>query len=195
MQHFTGLYLALFFQFSFFYLRSKYALTVAIVTFAALIVLQMTLKVLNPTDFAAGLFYLFNMTIVGHGVCVHAERVSRERFSAERALASLNNEISMTNVELERKNTELEISKKDQEIKTNALLALKEQQMLAAEAASKDKSNFLAAATHDLRQPMHALNLFLQAASEAINHGEFKEAERLINKRMRPVFRDSRRDS
>ena len=64
MQHFTGLYLALFFQFSFFYLRSKYALTVAIVTFAALILLQLTLKVLNPTDFAAGLFYLFNMTIV-----------------------------------------------------------------------------------------------------------------------------------
>jgi two-component system, sensor histidine kinase len=181
MQHFTGLYLALFFQFSFFYLRSKYALTVAIVTFAALILLQLTLKVLNPTDFAAGLFYLFNMTIVGHGVCVHAERVSRERFSAERALASLNNEISMTNVELERKNTELEISKKDQEIKTNALLALKEQQMLAAEASSKDKSNFLAAATHDLRQPMHALNLFLQAASEAISHGEFKEAGRLID--------------
>ncbi|SAL78762.1 integral membrane sensor hybrid histidine kinase [Caballeronia choica] len=181
MQHFTGLYLALFFQFSFFYLRSKYALTVAIVTFAALILLQLTLKVLNPTDFAAGLFYLFNMTIVGHGVCVHAERVSRERFSAERALASLNNEISMTNVELERKNTELEISKKDQEIKTNALLALKEQQMLAAEASSKDKSNFLAAATHDLRQPMHALNLFLQAASEAIGHGEFKEAGRLID--------------
>ncbi len=181
MQHFTGLYLALFFQFSFFYLKSRLALTVAIVTCAALIVLQLTSKVLNPTDFAAGLFYLFNMTIVGHGVCVHAERVSRERFSAERTLASLNNVLSMTNVELERKNSELEVSKKDQEIKTNALLALKEQQMLAAEMASKNKSNFLAAATHDLRQPMHALNLFLQASSEAICNGEFKEAGRLID--------------
>jgi two-component system, sensor histidine kinase len=180
-QHFPGLYLSLFFQFSFFYLRSKLALMVAIVTFAALLVLGSTTTVLNPGDFAAGLFYLFNMTVVGHGVCAHAERVSRERFSAERALASLNNELSMTNVELERKNSELEISKKDQEIKTNALLSLKEQQMLAAEAASKDKSNFLAAATHDLRQPMHALNLFLQAASEAIRNGEFEEARRLID--------------
>ncbi|QIL91649.1 response regulator [Microbulbifer sp. SH-1] len=33
----------------------------------------------------------------------------------------------------------------------------------AAEEASRDKSRFLAAASHDLRQPMHALGLFLEA--------------------------------
>ena len=50
--------------------------------------------------------------------------------------------------------------KKDQDTKTNALLALKEQQMLAAETASKDKSNFLAggnarfAPTHARAQPL-----------------------------------------
>jgi len=33
----------------------------------------------------------------------------------------------------------------------------------AAEAASQDKSRFLAAASHDLRQPLHALGLFAQA--------------------------------
>lgn len=53
--------------------------------------------------------------------------------------------------------------------------------MIAAQTASREKSNFLAAATHDLRQPMHALNLFLQAAAEAIRHGEFAQAERLID--------------
>jgi signal transduction histidine kinase len=180
-QHFPGLYLALFFQFSFFYLRSKSALTVAILTLGAVIFLQVAFNVLHPADFGAGMFYLINMAVVGHGVCVHAERVSRERYAAERELASLNRDLSTANVELGRKNTELEISKKDQEIKTNALLALKEQQMRAAEAASKDKSNFLAAATHDLRQPMHALNLFLQASSEAIRRGEFREAGRLID--------------
>jgi nitrogen-specific signal transduction histidine kinase len=72
-------------------------------------------------------------------------------------------------------------SKKDQDTKTNALLALKEQQMLAAETASREKSNFLAAATHDLRQPMHALNLFLQAAAEALHHDDVTEAARLID--------------
>lgn len=180
-QYFIGLYLALFFQFSFFYLKSRAALTVGVVTFVTVILLQITIRILNPEDFFAGLFYMFNVIIIGHGVCVHAERVSRERYSAERALASLNDELLTANVELERKNRQLQASKKDQETKTNALLALKEQQMLAAETASKEKSNFLAAATHDLRQPMHALNLFLQAAAEAIRNGDFAEAERLID--------------
>jgi signal transduction histidine kinase len=180
-QHFPGLYLALFFQFSFFYLKSRYALTVAILTLGGVVFIQAAFNVLLPADFGAGMFYLVNMAIVGHGVCVHAERVSRERYAAERELASVNSELSDANVELARKNDELEVSRKDQEVKTNALLALKEQQMLAAETASRDKSNFLAAATHDLRQPMHALNLFLQAASEAIRRGEFREAGRLID--------------
>ncbi|GAB5094673.1 hybrid sensor histidine kinase/response regulator [Caballeronia sp. LP006] len=180
-QHFTGLCLALFVQFSFFYLRSRVVLTAGIVTMASIVVLQLTAHLLNPENFFAGLFYMFNVIVVGHGVCVHAERVSRERFSAERALASLNDELRAANGSLARKNDELEISRKDQENKTTALLALREQQMIAAQTASREKSNFLAAATHDLRQPMHALNLFLQAAAEAIRNGEFEQAERLID--------------
>ncbi|WP_250514909.1 hybrid sensor histidine kinase/response regulator [Caballeronia sp. INDeC2] len=180
-QHFIGLCLALFFQFSFFYLRSRVALTAGIITLASIVVLQTTIHLLNPEDFFAGLFYMFNVVVVGHGVCTHAERVSRERYSSERALASLNDELRAANVSLGRKNRELEVSKKDQENKTNALLALREQQMIAAQTASREKSNFLAAATHDLRQPMHALNLFLQAAAEAIRNGEFEQAERLID--------------
>ncbi|MDR5882581.1 hybrid sensor histidine kinase/response regulator [Caballeronia sp. LZ032] len=180
-QYFIGLYLALFFQFSFFYLRSRVALTAGAITMASVVLCQITIHLLNTEDFFAGLFYMFNVLIVGHGVCTHAERVSRERYSSERALASLNDELRAANGSLGRKNRELEISKKDQENKTNALLALREQQMIAAQTASRDKSNFLAAATHDLRQPMHALNLFLQAAAEAIRNGEFDQAERLIN--------------
>lgn len=44
-----------------------------------------------------------------------------------------------------------------------------------AEAANADKSRFLAAASHDLRQPLHALNLYLDAAlcepDEAVRQG------------------------
>jgi two-component system, sensor histidine kinase len=180
-QHFSGVCLALFVQFSFFYLRSRVVLTAGIITMGSIVLAQLTAHLLRPEDFYAGMFYMFNVIVVGHGVCVHAERVSRERFLSEREMASLNNELRSANVSLERKNSELEISKKDQENKTNALLALREQQMIAAQTASREKSNFLAAATHDLRQPMHALNLFLQAAAEAIRNGEFDQAERLIN--------------
>ncbi|WP_232316331.1 ATP-binding response regulator [Candidatus Burkholderia verschuerenii] len=156
-------------------------LTAGIITMASVVFLQLTTHLLHTEDFFAGMFYMFNVIVIGHGVCVHAERVSRERFLSERALASLNDELRGANGSLERKNRELEISKKDQENKTNALLALREQQMIAAQTASREKSNFLAAATHDLRQPMHALNLFLQAAAEAIRNGEYAQAERLMN--------------
>lgn len=179
--YFVGLYLVFFFQFGFFYLKSKTALTAAVVTFSSVLLLQLTNRILAPEYFYMGVFYLFNVVVIGHGVCVHAEKVSRERFAAERALSVLNEELLSANVKLERKNLDLVASRKDQDTKTNALLALKEQQMLAAETASKDKSNFLAAATHDLRQPMHALNLFLQAAAEALHHDDVTEAARLID--------------
>ncbi len=44
------------------------------------------------------------------------------------------------------------------------LLAELARQKDMAEAANQQKSRFLAAASHDLRQPLHALNLFLDAA-------------------------------
>lgn len=179
--YFVGLYLVFFFQFGFFYLKSKVALTAAVVTFSSIILLQFTIRILSPEDFYMGMFYLFNVVVIGHGVCVHAERVSRERFAAERAFGVLNDELLTANELLERRNLDLLASKKDQDTKTRALISLKEQQTLAAETASKEKSNFLAAATHDLRQPMHALNLFLQAAAEAVRHDDVTEAARLID--------------
>src|SRR6185503_13586408 len=41
-----------------------------------------------------------------------------------------------------------------------------------AEAANQEKSRFLAAASHDLRQPMHALRLFASAAQGANTDAE-----------------------
>ncbi len=49
-----------------------------------------------------------------------------------------------------------------------------------AAAANREKSFFLAAASHDLRQPMHALSLFLQAAKQ--NIGNARELEMLLGK-------------
>jgi two-component system, sensor histidine kinase len=44
-------------------------------------------------------------------------------------------------------------------------------QKLAAEAAVLAKSRFLATASHDLRQPLHALTLLIAALREAVPHG------------------------
>lgn len=45
-----------------------------------------------------------------------------------------------------------------------------------AEAANHEKSRFLAAASHDLRQPVHALGLFTEAARKAESEGERRRA-------------------
>lgn len=84
------------------------------------------------------------------------------------------------NAELKDKNQSLEISRNEQIARTNALIRLKDQQKRAAEDANSEKSSFLAAATHDLRQPMHALNLFLAAADEAARRGDSEESRKLI---------------
>jgi signal transduction histidine kinase len=44
---------------------------------------------------------------------------------------------------------------------------LAEQTQAAAEKANTDKSKFLAAASHDLRQPLHAMGLFIEALSRS----------------------------
>jgi len=43
-----------------------------------------------------------------------------------------------------------------------------------AEAANREKSRFLAAASHDLRQPVHALGLFTAAARQATSEAELR---------------------
>jgi CheY-like chemotaxis protein/nitrogen-specific signal transduction histidine kinase len=54
----------------------------------------------------------------------------------------------------------------------------------AAEGANQAKSRFLAAASHDLRQPMHALGLFLQA----LRQGKLAERERRLVDNMGESF-------
>jgi hypothetical protein len=80
--YFVGFYLSLFFEFSFFYLKSRTALTAALITFVTVLISQFTGRFLEIDDFFAGLVYLVNVIVIGHGVCVHAERVSRDRFVA-----------------------------------------------------------------------------------------------------------------
>ncbi len=57
---------------------------------------------------------------------------------------------------------------------TRLLTAQKEE----AERANLAKSRFLAAATHDLRQPMHALTLFVAALKERI---QYPEVSRIVH--------------
>ncbi|MBD9665661.1 hybrid sensor histidine kinase/response regulator [Variovorax sp. VRV01] len=62
-----------------------------------------------------------------------------------------------------------------------ALAARLKEQIEATERASAEKTRFLAAASHDLRQPMHAIALFGAAMQNALrDHPESRNAERLM---------------
>ena len=68
--------------------------------------------------------------------------------------------------ESERLNVELERRVEEKSAALSAQLEATQAAKDAAEAANRAKSSFLAAASHDLRQPLHALGMFSQALSE-----------------------------
>jgi signal transduction histidine kinase/CheY-like chemotaxis protein len=68
--------------------------------------------------------------------------------------------------ESERLNVDLEHRVAEKSAALSAQLQITQAAKDAAEAANRAKSSFLAAASHDLRQPLHALGLFSQALAE-----------------------------
>jgi two-component system, sensor histidine kinase len=177
---FVGFYLILFYQFGFLRLRAKATLLLTAGVVVVIVAAQLVTQAIEPVNFVAGFFYLANVALLGHSVNVNAERHVRERYLAEGALAHSNAALQAVNAELEQKHLDLERARRDQQAKSDALITLREQQRADAEQASRAKSRFLAAAAHDLRQPMHALNLFLAAADEALGKQNVEESMRLI---------------
>lgn len=69
---------------------------------------------------------------------------------------------------------------RDTEVKTAALVALKEDAKVRAERENMEKSKFLADAAHDLRQPMQALTNLLEAATHAIERSDQERSHELL---------------
>src|ERR1700688_1232586 len=117
-------------------------------------------------------FYLISFAIIGCAIVVELERTARHAFFRERDLSFSNNSIKTKNMELNFLNSALENSKRDMEVKTVALVAVKEEARLIAERSNHSKSQFLADAAHDLRQPMQALSNLLEAAQHATGRAD-----------------------
>lgn len=177
---FVGFYLIMFYQFGFLRLRAKATCLLTLGAVAAILLAQLATHAIENGIFWAGMFYLANVVVVGHGVNVNAERHVRHRYIAEQALARSNTALQRANTELAHKHADLEKARREQQDRSEALIALRDQQKEEAERASRAKSRFLAAAAHDLRQPMHALNLFLAAADEALAKQDVKASVALI---------------
>jgi signal transduction histidine kinase len=179
--NFTHFYVGFYLIFFFLRLRAKATCLLTIGVLSVIVAAQLVTKALDPANFLAGMFYLLNVALLGHSVNVSEERHVRDRFVAVRLLARGNDALQEANAELAQKHHDLERARRDQQAKSDALIALREQQREDAERSSRAKSRFLAAAAHDLRQPMHALILFLAAAGEALDKHDVDESSKLIS--------------
>lgn len=83
--------------------------------------------------------------------------------------------------ELEKLNTQLELRVADKSQALQTQLAATETAREEAEKANLAKSRFLAAASHDLRQPLHALGLFASALNDTTQDPESRSLVSHIN--------------
>jgi signal transduction histidine kinase len=76
-------------------------------------------------------------------------------------------EATYSSILLQIENTALVQRLRLESAQSRQALGIAEAAQLQAEQANTDKSKFLAAASHDLRQPLHAMGLFLEALSRS----------------------------
>jgi len=108
------------------------------------------------------------------GLCfIAAERAADGRISGAIAVARDITERKRNEAELERHRQHLEKLVED---RTHALSIAKE----TAEAATRAKSQFLAAASHDLRQPLQAIRLF----NDALGMTDLEEKQKRISRNL-----------
>ena len=189
MYYSPGLFEVMIFTYGMFRLRAKPAirLTLAFLVFSELVYAFMANdaadqsgRVFSPYYFVFSSVYLASFAIIGCAIVVELERTARDAYARQRQLAISNQSIKMKNTELEQLNSALEDSKRDMEVKTAALVAVKEEARLVAERSNLNKSQFLAAAAHDLRQPMQALSNLLEAAQHASNRQDHDTSGKLL---------------
>jgi signal transduction histidine kinase/CheY-like chemotaxis protein len=189
MYYSPGLFMVMIFAYGMFRLRAGPAirLTFAFVIFSEFIYAFMAN---NPADASERIFsfyyflfsslYLTSFALIGCAIVVELERTARDAYARERQLTLSNDAITTKNAQLEELNGALEDSKRDTEVKTAALVTMKEEARLAAEQANLNKSKFLADAAHDLRQPMQALSNLLEAAQHALLRQDHDNSGKLL---------------
>jgi signal transduction histidine kinase/CheY-like chemotaxis protein len=177
-----GLTLILMFLFGLSRLRSRPTIVVAIICAVAV---TLTLCWKPDIDVEEGIEYssfFISFVIIGISVAIELERASRNDFMRQRQLDMARIQEESKSAELRSLNTALADSKRDLENRTDALVKSVEDKRRLAEMSSKEKSYFIAAAIHDVRQPATAMLTLVQPISAAIDDGNFTLARTLTTK-------------
>ncbi|GJH30185.1 hybrid sensor histidine kinase/response regulator [Caballeronia novacaledonica] len=149
--------------------------------------------------------YLISFIGIGSVVAIELERTSRTDFRRQRQLEIARMQEEKSNAELKSLNSALAESKRDLENRTDALVRSVEDRRKLAESSNKEKSYFIAAAIHDVRQPATAMLTLVQPICAAIDKGnlalardwaaKLQEAGEIMNKSFNDVLDLSRIES
>jgi two-component system, sensor histidine kinase len=189
MYYSPGLFMVMIFAYGMFRLRARpgIRLTFAFILFSQFVYAFMANSPLAGSQrlfsfyyFLFSSLYLTSFAVIGCAIVVELERTARDAYARERQLTVSNQAITTKSAQLEQLNAALEESKRDTEVKTTALVAMKEEARIAAERSNLNKSKFLADAAHDLRQPMQALSNLLEAAQHALVRRDHDSSGKLL---------------
>jgi len=179
IDYFVAIYLVLIFEFAFLHLRAKPVLLQMIILIALVQALQhmhllgIPFHFLLPDHFLGSTLFFSSFFVIGGGVCIKFERYARRQYQQSQALAAANSALQMKNDLLARE-------KDEHASKALAMVELKEEQRALAARLNHEKSEFLANAAHDLRQPLFGLALSLESMREALARHDPAEAARLL---------------
>lgn len=123
---------------------------------------------------------LLTFGIVGTAFGNQLERTQRASFLRESELARYNQAIMAHSREVEFLNASIRHSSEVAEERHVALLALKDQMRREAERRNQEKSQFLANAVHDLKQPLQAIGNVLEPALQRLDEGDTAEVANML---------------
>ena len=134
--------------------------------------------------------------IMGAAFGIQLERAQRAGFLRESELARSNQAITAQSREVEFFNASIRRAGEVAEERSRALMALKDQMREDAEQRNQEKSQFLANAVHDLKQPLQAVGHALEPAHHHLLAGDTTQAQAMIalaqlaTERMRGLLND-----
>lgn len=124
--------------------------------------------------------FLVSVGVMGVFVCTLLESSERASFLRKEELAGSLRLISQRNEEVERLNQALRISMQAEQERADAVIALKERLRQESERRNREKSQFLAAAVHDLKQPIQAIGNALEPGRRALAQYDFEQARNMF---------------
>jgi len=189
MFFFMGMFICLVFGFSMLRLRSwptVVAMVILVAMAAATFAWNWQVKQAHLTSPVAriytwvGLSFLASVAMMGVVVSTLLERSERLTFGRARELALSNEAVQERNQQMLRLNEALHLSSQEAQRRAQALIEIKEQMRLDAERRNREKSQFLAAAVHDLKQPIQAISNALDPGQRALESNDKAGARRMF---------------